>query len=1654
MKPILAQIFTGLFLLLASQAFGQPTMTTNFVVTQPAGAPDYPIGTPIVIELRVTNFTNIESMQFPITYNKAALRFDSLNESVFSNWSAGNYVSLPAAGKITISWDGYTNGAAMPFSFPNGTAIFKLHFTSIGNGLSIINISGSTTPPIDLAGVVGGMNGQMIILNYQSGGTPELILGTGNPPPPPLVGFKIVANPIYIPPGERGCMPVTVNDFDGIQSMQWVLHWDKTVLTYECTRRYGLSGLFSSDINEVPSGGNQGNLVCAWADPVGNGVTLTDGARIVDVCFKAIGAPGASSTITIDSTGLDPTVGYAEAYATALPFPVNVWTNATHPNGTSGVSAPVKIIVATPPPTDVTYTVDKKEYAPNTVGCVAVKVKNFGSITSSEFALSYNHTELTYASVQYGTNPLNLQVSNITHVPFNPANPTNPAAVKFFWVNANGATVTNDSSIFSVCFTVIAPAGTTSNISFTSTPCPAVTGIGTAKALGGVSMASANGWIKSTDAVKVFAFHVNCNGGNTGSLTIDNGTGPTPTGYSWAGPGTFMATSQNIAGLAAGTYTVTVTYAGGNTVVSTNTITQPPVLDETHIVNTVSCFNGSNGAINLTPTGGTAPYTFAWAHGSNAEDPAGLPVGVYTVTITDAKGCSMVEANIIVSGFVAISLLTPAVVTPVTCAGLSTGGIEINPTGGAGNYTYDWSHNGPQTPDTDPKNLTGMPAGAYTVTVTDGNGCTMSFPAITITAPQPLVIGQVTKTDVKCFGTPTGTATAQTTGGTGTYSYCWSTGVNPCASLTNPASLGAGTYTLIVTDQNGCTTNMSNVVIMNPPSALSVTGTTTPSPCFEQASGGICTTPVGGWGNYTYAWTGPIVPPAISCPSNIPGGQYTVTVTDGGQCTVTQSFTVTGAPAISANTMITHVSCFGVNNGGINLNLSGGNLPHSVVWSNTTLTGPSIGNLTPGAYQPTVTDGQGCTKIFAAIVVNGPAGPINTNAAVITEANQNGGAIDLNPAGGTGNPNTWFYSWTGPNGFTATTQDISGPLVVAGNYTVTITDSNACTLSFIFAVPEGNVVFNTVIDSVKNACNNDGCFYFTLPQTAANQKPFTINWGFGSVPTNSLTPSICGLSAGPYSITVTAANGNSVVLTTFADGVTPLVVIPLQAASVDAERTNPFDAQQDGTIELTPTVTGPLTYQWGAPINSTSNLVTGLDSGLYVVTITNSVSGCTSVRTYQLKRQYPNLIVSTTSVTNPNCGSVASGAIDLKVTGGNDPYEYSWTGPNGFVSDSQDITGLMPGFYSVTVTDYNDTIKIQTFNLTSLSNLAITNVNETSLYPSGHQVSGANMCDGEASVVFIAGVGNTSIVWSNGVTGIDNSTLCGGAYSVTVTDVTGCSSVWTGDLTAPPAITPTQASAGVRCFGDCNGTAKVFVQGGFAPYKVEWSTGQTDPAIFPNGFSQAVNLCGGDYTVTITDKNFVEIVYTVNVPEPAEIVATFEATTPRSFNACDGELLIDATGAVAPITYVWSGSFGHSGTGERADNLCAGEFVEFYITDANGCTAYVFDTVPFPEDGCFRVSPVLTPGQQDGKNDNVYITCIETTLENHIEIYNRWGQLVFQTDGYTNQDADREHNWNGLTDSGASLAEGVYYYVLTYTFINDLGQQIEGVRKGAINLLQ
>src|SRR5690606_5478207 len=237
-----------------------------------------------------------------------------------------------------------------------------------------------------------------------------------------------------------------------------------------------------------------------------------------------------------------------------------------------------------------------------------------------------------------------------------------------------------------------------------------------------------------------------CNGG-TSSATAVVTDGVLPLTYSWSPSG---GSADTATGLTAGTYTVTVTDGAARTVTETVTIDEPDTLVSNIVITDISCNGLGNGSITLAPTGGVAPYTYLWNNADTSSSLTGLAAGTYSVTITDANGCTVTENATITDP--AVLTLSSSSYTDVTWYGGNDGSATVSVTGGTAPYNYLWS-NGATT-----ATATGLIAGNYVVTVTDANGCTVSE-SFTIIQPIPLMVQSVSKTNVKCNGGTDGTAT-------------------------------------------------------------------------------------------------------------------------------------------------------------------------------------------------------------------------------------------------------------------------------------------------------------------------------------------------------------------------------------------------------------------------------------------------------------------------------------------------------------------------------------------------------------------------------------------------------------------------------------------------------------------------------------------------------------------------------------------------------------------------------------------------------------------------------------------------------------------------------------------------------------------------------
>ena len=297
--------------------------------------------------------------------------------------------------------------------------------------------------------------------------------------------------------------------------------------------------------------------------------------------------------------------------------------------------------------------------------------------------------------------------------------------------------------------------------------------------------------------------NVSCNGFSDGSIDISVSGGTPDYTYLWSNG----ETTQDISGLAAGFYSVTVTDANGCTDTIDNIeITEPDeLMAELDDTTNVSCNGDSDGAIDISVSGGTPDYTYLWSNGETTQDISGLAAGFYSVTVTDANGCTDTIDNIEITEPDELMAEVDDI-TNATCNGELDGAIDISVSGGTPDYTYLWS-NGATTQD-----LTGVAAGLYSVTVTDANGCTDTIDNIEIEDPSTLEAEVDDITDVSCNGFTDGAIDISVSGGTPDYTYLWSNG----ETTQDVTGLEAGMYSVTITDANGCIYNLNDIQVGEP----------------------------------------------------------------------------------------------------------------------------------------------------------------------------------------------------------------------------------------------------------------------------------------------------------------------------------------------------------------------------------------------------------------------------------------------------------------------------------------------------------------------------------------------------------------------------------------------------------------------------------------------------------------------------------------------------------------------------------------------------------------------------------------------------------------------------------------------------------------------
>ena len=431
---------------------------------------------------------------------------------------------------------------------------------------------------------------------------------------------------------------------------------------------------------------------------------------------------------------------------------------------------------------------------------------------------------------------------------------------------------------------------------------------------------------------------VSCFGGNNATASASTSGGTSPYNFLWSNG----QTTTLIGGLSAGIYTVTATDVHGCTAVQWASVDQSALLVSTAVSAATACFGGNDGSVSIQSNGGQAPYQYQWSNGQTGITIIGLPAGLYSVTITDAFGCTSLNTALVSQP---PQLTLSAAPGAVSCFGGANGTLNASLVGGTGPYTIAWS-NGQSGIEAN-----GLSAGTYTLTATDAQGCTVSSMAAVIT-PTAILSG-ITAQDPDCFGGANGMATLLTSGGTPPYSFQWQNGQTGASAQ----QLSAETYQVTATDSNGCTHTRS--ISLSQPTVVSGNIQALEAGCFGAATGQAWGSASGGVPPYTFTWQNGQTTAQIN---GLTSGWYGLSITDAHQCAGKMQVWVGQPTPLSVVPATQPVSCPEVANGIAYASASGGVGPYSFAWSNGQ-SGPEISALDMGVYTVTATDAHGCMAV-------------------------------------------------------------------------------------------------------------------------------------------------------------------------------------------------------------------------------------------------------------------------------------------------------------------------------------------------------------------------------------------------------------------------------------------------------------------------------------------------------------------------------------------------------------------------------------------------------------------------------------------------------------------------------------------------------------------
>jgi hypothetical protein len=1153
-----------------------------------------------------------------------------------------------------------------------------------------------------------------------------------------------------------------------------------------------------------------------------------------------------------------------------------------------------------------------------------------------------------------------------------------------------------------------------------------------------------------------------CFGAQTGEISVSLSSGTPPYQFNWStGPG-----SDLLSPLSAGNYALTVIDQLGCTSTSVYQLTEPPLLSIQSTVQGTSC-TSSTADISLTGQGGTSPYSFQWDSGQNTPVLNQIGPGTYAVTLSDANGCQTTQSFDIQTG--GSPEINSSIIEPVLCFGENTGSISVNATLGTAPYLFNWSTGGGADV------LTNLAAGNYGLTVTDVNGCSTSN-QYTVTEPASLqllssidstnctsttadisltgqggtspysfhwdggqntpVLNQigpgtyaVTLSDangcqttqsfdiqtggspeisssiiepVHCFGENTGSISVNATLGTAPYLFNWSIGGGTDV-LTN---LAAGNYGLTVTDANGC--SVTSQFSLTQPEVLSLFADIDSTSCTS-STGNISVTVQGGTAPFAYSWNSG---QNTSTVNNLNPGTYALTISDEHGCTLEQSFTLApgGAPVVD-NSQVIPVACSGGNNGQITVGVIGGVPPYQFLWSTGAMSN-LVDNLPAGNYSFTATGDNGCVTTVQFSISEPP--PLELFATVdSTSCSSNTGNINLAPQGGT---SPYTYLWN--NGQTTSALINLSP----GNYSLTATDSNACTSTADFVILPGGTpeLAGSVVTPVTCFGESNGEISV---QITGGVSPYQYHWSFGQGDTV-----LHHLAAGTYQLTISDANACTS-LAEFTLG-TP--------AALEATLNVVADTCGQATGSITVNTSGgisPYTFLWSDGQSTQDRM--GISAGNFLLTVTDA-NTCTFTQTVEVLSIdiIPQFMVAGDTIT------CAKSSVELSPNPAPASWDFQWQAPDGTLLSGAHPTVIAPGQYQVTGTNAFgcsgvqlvdiaiDTLKPEA--LVAADDLFIPCDESLAILDGSASSSGANIM----AQWFLES--NGQIVWDT-LARVANASE-EGVYVLSITNLkNGCVDKDSVQVSVAQKITGAMLVLdSISCFGLEDGVIRVdSVIGGLAPYLYA-----LDNQALGSDFMFS-DLHAGVYRLSIQDANACSWEsgdLLLGAPAPLTLHLTASDTRIDQGESVVLQAQVLPVGAVLSQIQ-WSPAAYFTAPASLTETVRPEETTLFQIEleDNNGCLASDTVRVLVRREAIY-VPNVFHPGSVDNGHFTVFAGADIREVQ-FLRVYDRWGEYLFEARHFLPNDPDQ--GWDG-NYRGKPVGPGVYIYYTVVELVDGSLVELKG----------